>query len=104
MTFPDYFRSQNDDYVRYIRQRAKLLIQKAKGEDVEGKLNNVNGIIYAIDKPFSQDSIVKFDTNFEESAMMLRQHTGGGKDIKNYTVIEYFTLLKILEKQNKNAK
>jgi len=35
---------------------------------------------------------------------MLRQHTGGGKDIKNYTVIEYFTLLKILEKQNKNAK
>lgn len=64
----------------------------------------MNGIIYAIDKPFSQDSIINFDLNFEESSMMLRQHTGAGKDIKDYTVIEYFTLLKILEKQNKSNK
>ncbi len=35
---------------------------------------------------------------------MIRQHTGAGKDIKDYTVIEYFTLLKILEKQNKSNK
>ena len=42
--------------------------------------------------------------NFEESAMMLRQHTGAGKDIKDYTVIEYFTLLKVLEKQNRQRK
>lgn len=80
------------------------MIQKSKGEDVEGKLNNVNAFIYAIDKPFSQDSIINFDLNFEESAMMLRQHTGGGKDIKDYTVIEYFTLLKILEKQNRKSR
>jgi hypothetical protein len=42
--------------------------------------------------------------NFEESAMMLRQHAGQGKDIKEYTVIEYFTLLKLLEKQNRKLK
>ena len=42
--------------------------------------------------------------NFEESAMMLRQHAGAGKDIKEYTVIEYFTLLKLLEKQNRKLK
>ena len=42
--------------------------------------------------------------NFEESSMMLRQHAGAGKDIKDYTVIEYFTLLKVLEKQNRQRK
>ena len=36
--------------------------------------------------------------------MMLRQHAGAGKDIKDYTVIEYFTLLKVLEKQNTQRK
>ena len=65
---------------------------------------NVNNFIYSIDKPFQQDSIKDFDLNFEESAMMLRQHAGAGKDIKDYTVIEYFTLLKVLEKQNRQRK
>ena len=90
--------------MRYIKQRAKLLIKKVKGEDVEKQLANVNAFIYTIDTPFKQDSIKDFDLNFEESAMMLRQHAGAGKDIKEYTVIEYFTLLKLLEKQNRKLK
>ena len=65
---------------------------------------NVNNFIYSIDVPFQQDSIKDFDLNFEESSMMLRQHAGAGKDIKDYTVIEYFTLLKVLEKQNRQRK
>ena len=35
---------------------------------------------------------------------MLRQQAGAGKDIKQYTVVEYFTLLKVLEKQNRQRK
>lgn len=80
------------------------MIQRAKGIEVAGKLNSINSFIYAIDKPFKQDAIVNFDSNFEESSMRLRQQIHGAKDIKEYTVVEYFTLLKILEKQNKNAK
>lgn len=101
MKFPEFFGNKNDDYIRYIKQRAKLQIEKARGIDVTAKLKTVNGFIYSMDKAFTPDSIEKFDLRFEESCMHLRQHTGNGKDIKNYTVTEYYVLLKILEKQNK---
>jgi hypothetical protein len=63
-------------------------------------LTKINDLIFAYDVPFSAKDFENFDNDFEESCVYLRKNNLNGKDIKEYTVVEYFTLVKILEKQN----
>ena len=82
--FPEYFGAGVDDYVRYIKQRAKINMQllKCTDEDEKTKLNKqlakVNNFIYTKDQPFDGDSIKDFDLKFEETCVKLRQHCGNG--------------------------
>jgi len=108
--FPEYF-SAGDDYIRYIKKRAQLTIKLLKCQDEEEKqkiqnsITKINSFIYAKDKPFKAAEVLKdFNLKYEEACIKLRQHTGGGKDIKDYTVIEYYTLLKVLEKESRKNK
>lgn len=105
--FPSFYDDASDkNRLSLARKRALLLVDEIVNENNhKEELKELDESIFRYYKPkdFENDkAVVEFDKNFEEMCLFLSKEFGG--EIKNKSVMEFYSAYNILVEQNKKIK
>lgn len=105
--FPSFFEDAGDkNRLSLVRKRALMLVDEIVNEkDHKEDLKELDKDIfrYYTPKDFENDkAVVEFDKNFEEMCLFLSKEFGG--EIKNKSVMEFYSAYNIVLEQNKKIK
>lgn len=105
--FPGFFADSGDkNMTELLRKRALLRVDEVvNGKDHKEELEQLDGDIfrYYTPKDFENDkAVVEYDKNFEEMCLFLSKEFGG--EVKNRSVMEFYTAYKVLDEQNRKTK
>ena len=109
MFFPEMF--DNVDLIEMYEDRKQRIIASCEGaakykEGENEKLKEIERRLLELSRPKNfignQSEEIKFEKNFQALCHGLNSHTN--KDVKKMSVLEVYTLMEMLKKQERNVK